>query len=187
VPDPRPPLLLLACCAPDATVCIERLAPEWQVTVFFYNPNIHPRGEYELRLAEMRKVAQAMGVTLIEGPYEDQLWFEAVRGLEQEPERGRRCAVCFRVRLEETARYALSRGISTFTTTLTVSPHKDAGLISDIGQEVARQHGVEYLAVDFKKKDGFKRSTELSRALGLYRQNYCGCIFSMRRRGQEER
>ncbi|MGQ9559062.1 MAG: epoxyqueuosine reductase QueH [Candidatus Oleimicrobiaceae bacterium] len=186
MPQERPSLMLLACCAPDATVCIERLSPEWQVTVFFYNPNIQPRAEYGRRLDEMRKVAHAMGVTLIEGPYDEDLWLAAVRGLEEEPERGRRCHVCFRLRLEATAKQAVSQGIGTFTTTLTVSPHKDARLICSLGQMAAAQFGVQFLAVDFKKKDGFKRSTELSRTFGLYRQNYCGCLFSLRHGKREE-
>ncbi|MBC7185583.1 MAG: epoxyqueuosine reductase QueH [Calditrichaeota bacterium] len=182
----RPPILLLACCAPDATVAIERLSPDWEVTVFFYNPNIHPRAEYELRLAEMQKVAEAMQVPLIAGPYEDELWFATVRGLEGEPERGRRCHVCFRMRLEATARQATELGVSVFTTTLTVSPHKDARTIFALGQELAAQYGLEFLAANFKKQDGFKRSIELSKALGLYRQNYCGCLFSRRNHGVEE-
>ncbi|MDZ7271998.1 MAG: epoxyqueuosine reductase QueH [candidate division KSB1 bacterium] len=181
----RRSILLLACCAPDATVAIERLKPEWEVVVFFYNPNIHPPAEYELRAQEMRKVAEAMQVELVVGPYDQTAWFEAVRGLEQEPEKGRRCSVCFSMRLEATAREAVRRGIGTFATTLTVSPHKDAGVICALGQEIATRYGVAFLAANFKKQDGFKRSIELSRALGLYRQNYCGCVFSQR--GREAR
>lgn len=182
----RPSILLLACCAPDATVAIERLAQEWEVTVFFYNPNIHPRAEYELRLAEMRKVAEAMQVPLMVGPYEDELWFATVKGLEGEPEKGRRCHVCFRLRLEATARQATDMGIQVFTTTLTVSPHKDARTICALGQELAAHYGLEFLAANFRKQNGFKRSIELSKALGLYRQNYCGCVFSRRKDRPEE-
>ncbi|MCR4438582.1 MAG: epoxyqueuosine reductase QueH [candidate division KSB1 bacterium] len=185
--ESRRPILLFACCAPDATVAIERLSPAWEVTVFFYNPNIHPRAEYDLRLEEMRKVAQAMEVPLVVGPYEDQLWLAMVKGLEEEPEKGRRCHVCFRMRLEATARQAKHLSISVFATTLTVSPHKDARTICALGQELAAQYGLEFLGANFKKQDGFERSIELSKALGLYRQNYCGCLFSRRNRGQEEK
>ncbi len=178
-------ILLLACCAPDATVAIERLRPEWEVVVYFYNPNIHPPEEYRLRAEEMRRVADAMQVELVLGPYEDAVWFQAVRGLEQEPEKGRRCLACFRMRLEATAKEALQRGIATFATTLTVSPHKDSRLICSLGHEVAATCGLAFLPANFKKQDGFKRSIELSRTLGLYRQNYCGCVFSQR--GQEAR
>jgi predicted adenine nucleotide alpha hydrolase (AANH) superfamily ATPase len=176
--------LLHVCCAPDATVAIERLSQDYAVETFFYNPNIHPREEYEKRLAEMRKVAERYGVPLHEGPYDEARWFDLARGLMDEPERGRRCETCFRMRLEATAAFARDRGFQAFAATLTVSPHKDANLVNRLGKEAGERFGVAYLATDLKKKDGFKRSLELSRELALYRQDYCGCLSSL---GERER
>lgn len=172
----KPKLLIHICCAPDATVAIERLSPEYAVEAFFYNPNIHPREEYERRLADMRKVAEQGGVPLHEGHYDDARWLDLARDLMDEPERGRRCEVCFRMRLESTAAFAKEHGFQAFAATLTVSPHKDAGLVNRLGKEAGERLGVAYLATDLKKKDGFKRSLELSRELELYRQGYCGCM-----------
>jgi len=178
--QPEKRLLLHVCCAPDATVVVERMSAEYALAVYFYDPNIHPESEYILRRDEMARLSERLGVPFYEGEYDVDRWLEVVRGLEQEPEGGARCAVCFRMRLERTARFAAEQGCPVFTTVLTVSPHKDADLINRLGQEAATAHGVEYLAGNFKKKDGFKRSLELSREYGLYRQNYCGCTFSMR-------
>lgn len=178
----KPRLLLHICCAPDATVAIERLASVFDITAFFYDPNIHPREEYDKRLAEMRKVAEANHIPLEAGPYEDARWFELAKDLMDEPERGKRCEVCFRMRLEATAAFARDAGIPAFATILTVSPHKDAMLVNRLGQEIGERLGVRYLVTDLKKKDGFKRSLELSREFGLYRQDYCGCLPSLKER-----
>jgi predicted adenine nucleotide alpha hydrolase (AANH) superfamily ATPase len=173
---------LHVCCAPDATVAIERLSPNYDVEPFFYNPNIHPCEEYEKRLAEMRKVAGRYGIPLHEGLYDDARWFDLAKDLMEEPERGRRCEVCFRMRLEATAAFAKERGFQAFAATLTVSPHKDAGIVNRLGKEAGDRLGIAYLATDLKKKDGFKRSLDLSKELALYRQDYCGCLPSLKER-----
>lgn len=173
-------LLLHVCCAPDATVVVERLSADYELAVYFYDPNIHRESEYILRRDEMARLAGRLGIPFHEGEYDAGRWFEVVKGLEDEPEGGARCAVCFQMRLERTAEWAARNGYELFTTVLTVSPHKDAGLINRLGHEAASVHGVSFLEGNFKKKDGFRRSVELSREYGLYRQNYCGCLFSMR-------
>ncbi len=178
----KPTLLLQVCCAPDATVVLERLQAEYAITVFFYNPNIQPENEYRLRLAELEQLAREYHVPSLSAPYDAEAWFELVRGLEDVPEGGARCDLCFRRRLEVTAQMAQKHGFDMFTTVLTVSPHKNARLINEIGQKIGQQFGVQFMAADFKKRDGFKRSLELSRQFKLYRQNYCGCIFSQRNR-----
>lgn len=180
----KPKLLLHICCAPDATVAIERLSQDYAVETFFYNPNIHLREEYEKRLAEMRRVAEQAGVPLHEGPYDDARWFDLAKDLMDEPERGRRCEVCFWMRLDSTAAFAREHGFQAFAATLTVSPHKDANLVNRLGKEAGERFGIPYLPTDLKKKDGFKRSLELSREFRLYRQDYCGCLPSL---GERER
>ena len=184
----RPAILLHSCCGPCSTACIERLAPDYDVTVFYYNPCITDREEYERRKANqilfIEEYNRACGcgskVKFIEGDYLPETYLELVKGLEQEPEGGARCAVCFRQRLFEAARVAEEKGFRYFSTTLTVSPHKNYRLISEIGEEAAAGRDLEYLAFDFKKKAGFQRSVQLSREYGLYRQDYCGCAFSRR-------
>ena len=180
-------LLLHVCCAPDATVVIERLANDYFLLLCFYNPNIHPETEYLNRKAEVDRVAEKMGVDTVDCNYDDKVWFELTNGLEFEPEKGRRCEVCFTMRLREIARIAKREHADIFTTVLTVSPHKDAQLINRIGLEIGCEFGLEYLLADFKKKDGFKRSLELSKLYGLYRQDYCGCIFSKKERETKKR
>jgi len=180
----KPKLLLHICCAPDATVAIERLTQDYAVETFFYNPNIHPREEYEKRLTEMLRVAEKTGVPLHEGPYDDSRWLHLAKDLMDEPERGRRCEVCFRMRLEASAAFAKEHGFQVFAATLTVSPHKDANLVNRLGKEAGERFGITYLPTDLKKKDGFKRSLELSREFRLYRQDYCGCLPSL---GERER
>ena len=173
-------LLLHICCAPCSTHVIDVLSRDYEVTGFFYNPNIHPDEEYRRRLREAIRYAKIAGVELITGDYDPERWFEAVKGLEGEPEGGRRCRICFEMRLERTAQVARERGFEVFTTTLSVSPHKKADVINEVGRLVAERHGLEFLEADFKKKGGFERSVKLSKQYGLYRQNYCGCIFSLR-------
>lgn len=173
-------ILLHICCAPDSTAVFERLSESYQVTGFFHNPNIFPQSEYQKRLEQTRKVAAHMGFPLISPPYEPGAWRQYIRGLEHEPEGGDRCAVCFRVNLRATARQALELQFPYFTTTLTISPHKDSKRIHSIGQEAGQEFGVEFLSENFKKKGGFQRSLELSKDLQLYRQKYCGCRYSLR-------
>lgn len=180
-------LLLHICCAPDATVAVERLKDEYDIGVYFYNPNIHPESEYHKRAEEMQNLAPQLGVKYFIGQYESELWFGLTKGLESEPEKGRRCKVCFHMRIKRTAQFAQEHGYDFFATVLTVSPHKDAELINTLGSEIAEQTGVKYLESNFKKKDGFKRSIELSHQFGLYRQDYCGCVYSKRDREQQKR
>ncbi len=172
---PRARALLHVCCAPCATHPVQVLAPDYDVTLFYSNSNIAPAAEYEKRLEQVRVVARASDVPLIEDDYDHDEWLAAVRGLEQEPERGRRCLACFAFSLGRTAAYAQARGYDGFTTTLTLSPHKRSKDIFAIGSALG-----PFIAVDFKKKDGFNKSLELSCRYGLYRQDYCGCEFSRR-------
>lgn len=174
----RARLLLHCCCAPCSTSVLECLLPSFDVTAFFYNPNIAPPAEYACRAAELRALLARLGVPLIEGAYQPEDFYAAARGLEAAPEGGERCRACFLLRLRATARLAAAEKFDCFCTTLTVSPHKNAVDINRIGSEVAAEYGAVWLASDFKKQNGFIRSTELSRAYGLYRQNYCGCAFS---------
>jgi epoxyqueuosine reductase len=176
----KPKVLLHMCCAPDATAAYERLAPEYEVVGYFHNDNIYPPEEFELRRVNAEKTAAVLGFRLEPAEYQPAAWDRAVAGLESEPERGRRCEVCFRHNLAAAAAKAKALGIPFFTTTLTISPHKSSALLCEIGRTAAAAHGVQFLALDFKKRDGFKRSLELSRQLGLYRQNYCGCRYSKR-------
>ncbi|MFP4640825.1 MAG: epoxyqueuosine reductase QueH [Dehalococcoidia bacterium] len=166
------------CCGVCAASVVERLVEEGhQVVGFFYNPNIHPAEEYERRLDATRKVSQELDFPLETGHYTPREWFAQTKGLEHEPEGGKRCEVCFRMRLAETYQFMNDIGADAFSTTLTVSPHKSAETVNAIGYEIG---GDTFLARDFKKKDGFKRAKELAREWNLYRQNYCGCIYSMR-------
>jgi predicted adenine nucleotide alpha hydrolase (AANH) superfamily ATPase len=175
-------LLLQVCCAPDATVAVERLKDKYDLTLFFYNPNIHPENEYRKRALETQRLAPKLDVECIVYDYDAELWFELTRGMEKEPEKGRRCEICFRMRLLKTAQFAKEHGYDIFATVLTVSPHKNADLINRIGNQVAESVGVPYMESNFKKKDGFKRSLELSRQYRLFRQDYCGCLHSQRDR-----
>ena len=170
------------CCAVCAAGVIERLASEGhEVLGLFYNPNIHPREEYDRRLDAACRVAREFNFPLEVGPYDPERWLIETASLKDEPEGGRRCEVCFRLRLEKTYLYLQDCGADAFTTTLTVGPRKPAAIINRVGEETG---GGRFLVRDFKKKAGFQRATELARKLGLYRQNYCGCIYSMRRAGE---
>lgn len=174
----RKRLLLHTCCAPCVVVPVERLAAQYDITCFFFNPNIQPAEEYHRRLAELKRIRERLNVAMIVPAYDPDRWLELVRGLETEPEGGKRCAICFQVRLEATAQVAKERQFDAMTTTLTISPHKNAALINQIGQTLGETYGVAFLEENFKKKDGYKRSIELSKFHQLYRQHYCGCIFS---------
>ena len=198
-------LLLHVCCAPCSSTCLELLREYFDVTVFYYNPNITDEAEYLHRKAEeerlialyneqvesgsfpdMKSTDRAHRIDILEAPYDPESFFEDSRGLEQCPERGERCERCFTRRLSVSAKAAADGGYDFFTTTLTISPQKDAALLNRIGEEAGRKYGVEFLPSDFKKKDGYKRSVELSERFGLYRQDYCGCIYSRRDRKQGE-
>ena len=170
----KPRILLQACCAPCSSVVLERLSEVCDLTLYYYNPNTMPREEYEKRLGEFEKLRR-FPFALIEGSWDNPLFREKVRGLEMEPEGGARCAVCIRLRLEETGRLAAEKGFDYFGTTLTVGPRKDPVLVNGVGEAVSRACGVPWFYADFKKKDGFRRSVALCRELGIYRQDYCGC------------
>jgi predicted adenine nucleotide alpha hydrolase (AANH) superfamily ATPase len=187
--DRRRSVLLHSCCGPCSTACIERLIKDYDVTVFFYNPCITDQSEYDLRKENQIKFIEAYRsdnpwakkhLTYIEGTYDPARYLDLVRGLEEEPEGGKRCRVCFRMRLEETAKKAQEQEFDAFSTTLSVSPHKDFDIISRIGREEGLKYSIEFLSIDFKKKAGFERSVQLSKQYRLYRQRYCGCEFSKR-------
>ncbi len=176
----KSPILAHLCCAPDALYVVSLLQTEYEVTGLFYNPNIHPEEEYRLRLAEARRVAGHLQFKLIEDIYDPETWFRLTEKFKSEPERGRRCNICFAMRLDRTARIAMENGIPLFTTIMSVSPWKNSVLLNRTGRMTARKYGLKFLEADFKKKDGFNRSVRLSREFGLYRQNYCGCLYSRR-------
>ena len=188
-----PSLLLHACCAPCSSAVLEYLSQHFAITLLYYNPNIAPYEEYQKREAELRRLVSEMDfvhpVALLPCGYEGQAFVEAARGLEQEPEGGKRCEACFRLRLEYTAREAARLHFDYYTTNLSISPLKNAQLLNQLGEELGGKYGVRHLPSDFKKKDGYKRSVELSKEYGLYRQDYCGCGFSkaQRQREKEER
>jgi predicted adenine nucleotide alpha hydrolase (AANH) superfamily ATPase len=175
----RPRLLLHACCGPCASSVLERLTPHFDTTVLYYNPNTRPEAEFEKRLYWQRYLLEqapfGRGVELIVPDRDEAAFWTAARGLEAEPEGGARCTECFELRLGRTARAAAERGFDFFATTLTVSPHKNAPLINAVGEKLAGETGVAWLPSDFKKKDGYRRSIELSHEYGLYRQAWCGC------------
>ena len=175
----KPNLLLHICCIGCGVYVSQVLQKEYNISLYFYNPNIFPLGEYEKRLEEIKKVARRYKMKVILGEYDHMKWREMVRGHEDDPERGERCMICYRERLEQSARYAVENGFDYFTTTLTTSPHKDAQAIMRFGKELARKYKIGFLERDFKKQDGFKKSSAMSRELGLYRQDYCGCEFSL--------
>ncbi len=183
--DRKKSVMLHACCAPCSTACIEYLSPHFELTLFYYNPNIQPFSEYEKRGAELKRLAKLTGVPLIVPEYDAMSFIDCARGFEHEPEGGARCERCFKLRLNATAEAAKKAGADYFCTTLTVSPHKDAQMINETGREIGGRVGVPFLPSDFKKKDGYRRSIELSNEYSLYRQDHCGCEFA--RRYQKER
>ncbi|MFA6033180.1 MAG: epoxyqueuosine reductase QueH [Myxococcota bacterium] len=172
-------VLLHSCCAPCSTVAVERLAAGGPVTMFYYNPNIFPAGEWELRAVQMRRLAQATGAGLLERGGDEAGWRRAVERVAHRGERSARCWICFAWRLNVAAREARARGYDAFTTSLTTTPLKSSKVILRIGRMLGRKHGVRFLEDDFKKKMGFQRSSELTRQLGIYRQAYCGCEWSL--------
>ena len=181
-----PRLLLHSCCAPCSSYVLEYLSEYFEIVDFFYNPNIAPEEEYRFRSEELQRLLRDMPlknkVTFVEGKYDPERFYRAAAGLENEPEGGERCRKCFQLRLSEAAAEAKLQDCEWFTTTLTISPLKNAGLLNEIGEAAAAEAGLRFLPCDFKKKNGFKRSTELSAAYDLYRQSYCGCIYSKKER-----
>ncbi len=178
--DNKPKLLLHICCVGCGVYASQTLRHNYKTILFFYNPNIWPEEEYRKRLAEAEKIAEQFNLKLIVGEYKHDKWLKAVRGHEGDSEKGERCLICYKFRLEAAVDMAQKLNCGYLTTTLTISPHKNALAINQIGERAAAQHGIKFLDQDFKKHDGFKKSSTLSRELGLYRQNYCGCEFSIR-------
>ena len=181
---PGDTLLLHACCAPCSSTVLERLGNVFSITILYYNPNITDKNEYEKRLSEIKKFVLSFKtkypINVIVGRYEPKKFFEISKGLESEPERGLRCYKCYRLRLLETAKIAEEMKFKYFTTTLSLSPYKNATWINEIGEELEKKYNSHFLYSDFKKKNGYKRSIELSKEYGLYRQDYCGCVYSVR-------
>ncbi|MBW7572946.1 epoxyqueuosine reductase QueH [Caproiciproducens faecalis] len=177
-----PTLLLHACCAPCSSYVLEYLSDYFHITLFYYNPNISPEGEYRKRVEEVKRLIAALPVkhpvSFLEGNYDTDRFFALANGHEAEPEGGERCFACYSLRLREAAQAAKAGGFDYFTTTLSISPYKNAEKLNAIGAELEKEFGVRYLYSDFKKKNGYKRSIELSEQYDLYRQDYCGCVFS---------
>ena len=186
-----PRLFLHSCCAPCSSYVLEYLSQYFEITVFFYNPNISLEEEYRKRVAEIRRLVAEMPFThpvhIEEGAYDPQVFYEMAKGMEKVREGGERCFKCYRLRMEEAAKFAEEGGYDYFTTTLSISPLKNAEKINEIGEELAEIYEVKHLPSDFKKKNGYKRSCELSEIYGLYRQNYCGCIYSKLEADERER
>lgn len=196
-----PTLLLHSCCAPCSSYVLEYLSRYFKITVLYYNPNIYPPEEYWKRVKEQKNFIQRFSehvlegenkgaftfhpIDFIEGSFEQDRFYELVKGLEDVPEGGGRCFLCYELRLREAAEYARRMDMDYFTTTLSISPLKNAGKLNEIGERLADEYGISYLCSDFKKKDGYKRSVELSKEYGMYRQDYCGCVFSKREREQQ--
>lgn len=201
----KPRLLLHSCCAPCSSYVMEYLREHFRITVFYYNPNITAGEEYRYRLAEEKRLIEAYNrqvetqdfggmnstvnaerIEILEAPYDPTNYLEAVKGYEECPEGGDRCGICFEMRLRKTAEAALKGGYDCFTTTLTISPLKNAARLNEIGRKVGEEYGVQFLPSDFKKKNGYKRSIELSKKFDLYRQNFCGCAFSRKEAKERE-
>lgn len=179
--DKKPTLLLHSCCAPCSSAVLEFVKDYFDVTLYFYNPNISPEIEFDLRLNELYRLVNEMkleNVKILVPSYDNDKFEYIAKGLENAPEGGTRCEKCFYLRLENAVSYAAANGYDYVTTTLTVSPHKNSELLNTIGIELGEKYGVKYLCSDFKKREGYKRSCQLSREYDLYRQNYCGCIYS---------
>lgn len=180
-----PKLLIHSCCGPCSSYVLEYLSEYFAITVYYYNSNIYPPEEYVRRAKEQQELIQSMPlknpVEFRQGPYQPEEFYQYVKGHEKDPEGGERCFLCYRQRLEETAKMAYEEGFDYYTTTLSISPHKNAAKLNEIGNELAQIYGTTYLSSDFKKKNGYKRSIELSNEYNLYRQEYCGCVFSIRK------
>ena len=177
-----PSLLLHSCCAPCSSYCLEYLSKYFSISVLYYNPNISPEVEYYKRVQEQVRFINSFPAThkisFIEGTYDPKTFYDAVKGFENEPEGGERCSICYELRLREAAKTAKEYGFDYFTTTLSISPLKDSERLNNIGNRLSDEYNVKYLFSDFKKKNGYKRSIELSKEYNLYRQNFCGCVYS---------
>ena len=188
--DRRPKLLIHSCCAPCSSYVMEYLSHYFEITIYYFNPNIYPEQEYIRRVEEQQRLIEEMNLSskvhFIQGDFNPNTFYEAVNGMEQEPEGGDRCFICYELRLREAAVLASKLGFDYFTTTLSISPHKNAQKLNEIGNSLSKEYGVEYLPSDFKKKNGYKRSIELSKEYNLYRQDYCGCVYSFRNRSQDQ-
>ncbi len=184
-----PSLLLHSCCAPCSSYCLEYLSQYFKITVFYYNPNIYPEEEYYKRVEEQKKFISLLPakypISFEEGAYDTARFYAMAKGLEDCPEGGERCFRCYELRLREAAELAKKRNMDYFTTTLSISPLKNAEKLNEIGDALAKEYGISYLNSDFKKKNGYKRSVELSEEYGMYRQYYCGCVFSKKQRDEE--
>ena len=179
--QPRTPLLLHSCCAPCSSACLERLKEYFDITVLYYNPNIDEEVEYQKRKQEqIRFLSQTGWAKILDCDYDKEAFEEVVKGLENEPERGKRCYKCYALRLQKTAQVAKENGFTWFCTTLSLSPHKNAEWLNELGKRFAVEYDLQYLVSDFKKKGGYYRSVALSNEYGLYRQDFCGCRFSKR-------
>ena len=184
-----PTLLLHSCCAPCSSYCLEYLSDYFKITVFYYNPNIYPEDEYYKRVSEQKHFIERLPaknpISFIEGSYDTDRFYNITKGLEDCPEGGERCFLCYELRLRESAELAKKYQMDYFTTTLSISPLKNARKLNEIGDSLAREYGIRYLNSDFKKRNGYKRSVELSEQYGMYRQYYCGCVFSKNQRDRE--
>lgn len=180
-------LLLHSCCGPCSTACIERLKEYFYITVIYYNPNIEPYEEYMHRKEEQKRILDILKIDYLDSDYSNEIFRAKTKYLANEPEGGSRCSVCFGIRLKYTAEQAKKLNFDYFTTTLTVSPHKNSDIINKIGHAIEKNIGIPFLYADFKKREGYKRSIELARKYELYRQNYCGCQYSKRNDANEEK
>lgn len=184
-----PKLLLHSCCAPCSSYCLELLSQYFQVTVFYYNPNIYPPEEYTMRVEEQERFVKEFPakypISFVEGSYDTAKFYEMAKGMEQLKEGGERCFACYEMRLRESAAYAKEHGFDFFTTTLSISPLKNAKKLNEIGAKLEKEYGIQYLYSDFKKQNGYKRSTEISNEYAMYRQYYCGCVYSKKQRDDE--
>lgn len=187
-PDRPPRLLLHSCCAPCSSYTLEYLSNFFDITVYYFNPNISPKQEFDKRFEEQKRLISQMPfknrVTLVEGDYNYDDFLEIAKGLENVPEGGERCFRCYKMRLESTARLAKEQGFDYFCTTLSISPLKNSQKINELGFEIEEKYGVKWLPSDFKKREGYKRSIQLSKEYSLYRQNFCGCVFSKNQQGE---
>lgn len=186
-----PTLFLHSCCAPCSSYVLEYLSQYFRITIFFYNPNIYPSEEYSRRVAEQKELISKMKVIheieFLEGKYSIEEFYDMAKGLENEKEGGIRCFKCYELRLKEAAIIGRQKGYDYFTTTLSISPHKNAQKLNEIGKKLSEENNIKYLYSDFKKKEGYKRSIELSKQYNLYRQDYCGCVFSKNQRMEDEK
>ena len=182
-------LFLHSCCGPCSSYVIEYLSNYFEITIYYYNPNISEKTEFNKRLEEQKRIVRELPtkykVDVIEGNFDNDRYEDIIKGLENEPEGGSRCYKCYKLRMEETAKMAKKLGYDYFTTTLSISPYKNANWINEIGEELEKEYDIKYLYADFKKKNGYKRSIELSRIYNLYRQDYCGCKYSIRNKIEE--